>query len=193
MEARLQRLFAGSYARYRRGVTIHLQGGETETQPMTFTWQWNQTVLQRLQAQEGIYVLLTNLKDPDRYPPAEIVQLYKRRNPVEDRIRTLKSTVKIRPLFVHTDERVRALVLITVLALTLYSLIEWRARQSLQAWTTRFLAQQFEGIVVLQTHHPDGTIDVEWVNLTSGHLKILSRLGLRLIDLPEYLHPSPFT
>lgn len=174
-------------------MTIHLQGGETETQPMTFTWEWNQTVLQRLQAQEGIYVLLTNLKDPDRYPPAEIVQLYKRRNPVEDRIRTLKSTVKIRPLFVHTDERVRALVLITVLALTLYSLIEWRARQALQAWTTRFLAQQFEGIVVLQTHHPDGTIDVEWVNLTSGHLKILSRLGLRLIDLPDYLHPSPFT
>lgn len=199
VEARLERLFSGPYARYRHCVILQLDGGEREGEtegqetPMTFTWQWDTPALERLKRQEGIYVLLTNRKDPERYPPAEIVRLYKRRNPVEDRIRTLKSTVKVRPLFVHTDERVRALVLVTVLALILYSLIEWRARQAQEAWTTRYLMQQFEGIVLLQTYHCDGGIDIEWVNVTPRHLRILSQLGLRLPDLPDYLFPSAFT
>lgn len=189
VEAHLERLFAGHYSRYRPCLTWNLNGGEVEGQPMVFSWQWNQEAIEQLQRWEGIYVLLTNLKDPDQHPPAAIVELYKRRNPVEDRIRTLKSTVKVRPLFVHTDERIRALVLVTVLALTLYSLIEWRARQAQQAWTTRFLAPLFEGIAVLQTHHADGTIELEWCNLMPAHRSILDRLRLSLIPLPDYLHP----
>ncbi|MDP2663388.1 MAG: hypothetical protein Q8R28_21955, partial [Dehalococcoidia bacterium] len=191
VEARLERLFSGHYARYRPVVTDNLEGGKTEGEPMTFSWQWDPEALQRLQRCEGLYVLLTNCKDLDQYPLAEIVHLYKRRNPVEDRIRTLKSTVKVRPLFVHTDGRIRALVLVTVLALTLYSLIEWRAQQAQQAWTTRFLARQFEGIAVLQSHYPDGTIELEWCNLMPAHQSILKRLGLTLIPLPDYVHPPP--
>ncbi len=193
VEARLMQILGGECARYRACVEWTLTGGETEEEPMTFAWQWDQAAIDQFKRCEGIYILITNLKDLDTYPPAEIVQLYKRRNPVEDRIRTLKSTVKVRPLFVHTDERVRALVLVTVLALTLYSLIEWRARQSQEAWTTRFLAQEFEGIAVLQTHYADGRIELEWCNLMPRHHSLLRRLGLKLTDLPDYVFPSPFT
>jgi len=160
---------------------------------MVFTWQWDQAAIEQFKCWEGMYIPITNLKDSVKYPPAEIVHLYKRRNPVEDRFRTLKSTVKVRPLFVHTDERVRALVLVTVLALTLYSLIEWRARQAQEVWTTRFLAQEFEGIAVLQTHHADGRVELQWCNLTPRHRSILRRLGLTLTELPDYVYPSPFT
>lgn len=141
---------------------------------------------------QGIYVLLTNLRDPEKYPPTEILRLYKRQNPVEDRIRTLKNTVKVRPLFVHTDERVRALVLVTVLALTLYSLLEWRARQAQETWTTRYLIQEFEGLALPQTHHSNKAVEPEWCNVMPHHQSILRRLSLKLPALPDYLYPSPF-
>lgn len=213
VEAELVQMFKGPYLPYRECVTWSLIGGEdvvptqesgekrrgrpktktTPTQtPMTLSWAWNEIAIQRLRRQEGIYVLLTNLRDPDKYPPAEILRLYKRRNPVEDRIRTLKNTVKVRPLFVHTDERVRALVLVTILALTFYSLIEWRARQAQEAWTTKQLLREFEGVILLQTHHVNRTVELEWCNLMPHHQSILSRLSLKIPNLPDYLYPSAF-
>jgi transposase len=157
---------------------------------MIFKWEQDTAEVERIRQTEGIYVLLTNLRDPEQYPPAEILRLYKRRNPVEDRFRTLKNTVKVRPLFVHTDERVRALVLVTILALTVYSLIEWRARQAEEVWTASQLIREFEGITLLQTHRPDKSVELEWCNLMPHHESILRRLLLRLPDLPDYLYPS---
>jgi transposase len=208
VEAELARLFEGENQPYRKCFDWTLSGGDevlpielqakrrgrpktkSERTPMIFKWEQDTAEVERIRQTEGIYVLLTNLRDPEQYPPAEILRLYKRRNPVEDRFRTLKNTVKVRPLFVHTDERVRALVLVTILALTVYSLIEWRARQAEEVWTASQLIREFEGITLLQTHRPDKSVELEWCNLMPHHESILRRLLLRLPDLPDYLYPS---
>jgi transposase len=53
-----------------------------------------------------------------------VLSAYKSRHWVEDRFRNTKSTLKIRPVFLQNDDRIGSLVLVTVIALTVYTLIE---------------------------------------------------------------------
>jgi len=186
VETKLNALLSGNYAVYRQCLDLALVGVDQE---MSFTWSWNASALERLQGRDGIYVLLTNRKDPEKYPAAWALNEYKARNPIEARIRDLKSSVKIRPLFVHTDARIQALVFITVVALQVYSLIEWEAEKVQQDWTTNLLKRAFSGICILQTLNEDHSIDMEWCNLSPDHVKILDMLGLSLISLPDRLEP----
>lgn len=107
VEPRLDRLFSGYLARYRACIDLTLEGPDEQ---MELSWSWDQSALDRLAQRDGIYILLTNRKDTEQYPAADILLAYKERNRVEQRMRDLKSTVKIRPLFVHTDPRIQALV-----------------------------------------------------------------------------------
>ncbi len=188
VDAKLENLFSGPYAMYRRCAETNLDGPDGE---MTFAWSWNPVPLERLKSREGLYVLLTNRKDSEADPVETLLERYKGRNLVESRIRDLKSHIKLHPLYVHTDVRVQALVLITVLALQLYSLIEWEAAKAQQAWTTSFLKKKFAQVSLLQTLHPDGTVEIEWCNLLPTHLTILKTLGLQLAQPPTRL--APFT
>jgi len=70
---------------------------------------------------------VTNLS-PKEYPAVELLKLYKSRHLNESRFRTFKSDLRVRPVFLKTDERIVALLLI--LALTLYCLVEWLCRQN---------------------------------------------------------------
>jgi transposase len=184
VQSKLDRIFSGSYAAYRRCFAIELSGPDGQ---MTLHWEPNEEALDHLKKGEGLYVLLTNRKDSEADPASRILELYKKRNPVENRFRDFKSHLRVRPLFVHTDDRVASLVLITVVALQLYSLIEWEARKAQEAWTTRFLKKKFASICILQTVHPNDDVEIEWCNVTPEHLRILETLGLRLIELPERL------
>jgi transposase len=64
-------------------------------------------------------------------------------------------------VFVHSDKRIQALVLITILALQLYSLIEWEAKKADQNWKMGALKEFFSGVAILQTLNDDGSIDME--------------------------------
>lgn len=183
-EAKLDRIFSGPCAQYRPCFNLQLEGPDLD---MKLTWSVNETALNRLKNREGRYVLLTNLKNPEEHTPQSILELYKTRNAVENRMRDLKSNLKIRPLFVQTDDRILSLVLITIIGLQLYSLIEWEAHQAQEQWTTRFLKKKFAQVCMLQTINADGTIEIEWCNLTSALQRTLKKLGLKLPDLPDRL------
>lgn len=186
VESRLDRLFSGYLARYRACIDLTLEGPDEQ---MAFTWSWDQGALERLAQRDGIYILLTNRRDTEQYPADDILLAYKERNRVEQRIRDLKSTVKIRPLFVHTDTRIQALVWVTVVSLQLYSLIEWEAKKAQYEWTARFLERAFNEVSVLQSLREDGTIEMEWCNIMPHHMRVLEILGLPLIELPDRLEP----
>jgi transposase len=194
VEAKLERVFSGSFAVYRPCFSIDLQG---EDRKMTLDWSYNDEALEALRFRDGIYVLLTNRMDVEQYPPQWALERFKERSAVEARIRDLKSRLKVRPLFVHTDIRIQALVLITVIALQLYSLIEWEAAKAQEKWTALILKREFAGVSILQTHYDDGSIELEWCNVLPHHLRILEQLGLKLIELPDRLEaftlfPHPF-
>lgn len=76
-----------------------------------------------------------------------------------------------------------------MIALQLYCLIEWEARNAQEKWTAKFLKAVFSGVSIVQTLNEDGSVDMEWCNLMPCHVRILQTLGLHLISLPDMLEP----
>ena len=57
----------------------------------------------------------------------EVLRDYKGMNKMDRRMSFLKGPLKIRPVFLQRDDRIKALVLVNILALMVYSLLEWVA------------------------------------------------------------------
>jgi len=64
------------------------------------------------------------------YSAVEIARLYRQKDTVEKDFQTIKSVVKLRPLYHHTDAKVRAHVSLCMLALLLDRSIERRLKRS---------------------------------------------------------------
>jgi transposase len=179
---KVNEILNGPQAKYKKCVNIDIRDLDNDT--MEFSWNWKQDMLDKLATKDGVYTLITNKRDVSA---EEILELYKSRNGVESRFRDLKSTIKIRPLFVHTEERIRSLVLITILALQIYSLIEWEAKKAGLDYTSKVILKAFEGVSVLQTEVKENHYEIEWINLTYDHFRILERLKLALFELPDFV------
>lgn len=84
-------------------------------------------------ALDGIYILRTSTK-PTAFSGAQVVRSYKQLAKVERAFRTLKQQdLEIRPIYHHLESRVRAHVLLCMLAYY----VEWHLRQ---AWTELLFA-----------------------------------------------------
>lgn len=99
----------------------------------TITWARDTEAITRASRLDGLYALATNLSDP---PDAtltahEVLKVYKEQWVVEQRHRDLKQTLKVRPIFLHNDDRIEALVAIIGIALLIFGLIEAELRSAL--------------------------------------------------------------
>ena len=101
----------------------------TEDDKLTLTWQRNQPAIDTAESFDGIYALATNLPGP--ITAGQILRLYKDQQTVERRHRDLKQTLKVRPIFLHNDDRVHALLSIVGISLLIFGLIEARTRAAL--------------------------------------------------------------
>jgi transposase len=94
----------------------------------TIGWQRDEEAIERAARADGVYALATNL--PDRRLGANaILTRYKGQQIVERRHRDLKQTLRVRPIFLHKDERIHALVSIIGIALLVFGLIEAELRK----------------------------------------------------------------
>ncbi len=96
---------------------------------LTLAWQRNQDAIDTAASFDGIYALATNL--PGRITAGQILRLYKDQQIVERRHRDLKQTLKVRPIFLHNDDRVHALISIVGISLLIFGLIEAQTRAAL--------------------------------------------------------------
>jgi hypothetical protein len=105
-------------------VTLSTRNGK-----LTLAWQRNQDAITAAASVDGIYALATNL--PGRLSAAQILRLYKDQQIVERRHRDMKQTLKVRPIFLHNDDRVCALLSIVGVSLLIFGLIEAQTRAAL--------------------------------------------------------------
>jgi len=96
---------------------------------LTLTWQRNHEAIAATASFDGIYALATNL--PSHPTAGQILRLYKDQQIVERRHRDVKQTLKVRPIFLHNDDRVYALISIVGIALLIFGLIEAQVRATL--------------------------------------------------------------
>jgi hypothetical protein len=101
----------------------------THDRKLALDWQRNPPAIATAAAFDGIYALATNL--PGRITAGQILRLYKDQQIVERRHRDLKQTLRVRPIFLHNDDRVYALLSIVGISLLLFGLIEAQTRAAL--------------------------------------------------------------
>ncbi len=101
----------------------------TDNDTLALAWQRNHPAIDHAASFDGIYALATNL--PGRITAGQILRLYKDQQIVERRHRDMKQTLKVRPIFLHNDDRVYALLSIVGISLLIFGLIEAQTRAAL--------------------------------------------------------------
>ena len=95
----------------------------------TLTYHRDHDAITKAAQADGIYALATNI--PGRLSANRVLELYKSQQIVERRHRDYKQTLKVRPIFLHNDDRIYALTSIVGLALLIFGLIESQLRHAL--------------------------------------------------------------
>jgi hypothetical protein len=159
----------------------------TRKEKLTLTWQRNQDAIATARGFDGIYALATNL--PGRITAGQVLRLYKDQQIVERRHRDSKQTLKVRPIFLHNDDRVYALISIVGISLLLFGLIEARTRAALGAEqqlpgllpegraakpTGRNILAAFQGLGLTYTH-----TGIQLDRLTDTQQHILELLAIQ--------------
>lgn len=106
-------------------VTTGLRAGKP-----VLRWSRNHAAIAAAARMDGIYALATNIPGP--LSASRVLRIYKDQFWVELRHRDAKQTLRVRPLFLHNDDRIAALVSVVGLALLVFGLIEAGVRRRLQ-------------------------------------------------------------
>ncbi len=111
------------------------------------------------------FVLLTNIPDSDDWPDNAILIEYKEQTVVEQSFAFMKNPKLVGPIYLKKPERVNALAYVLLMALLIYSLVQRRARLSLEneeqpmmisgkkttfTPTGQRVLQHFEGMTVIK-------------------------------------------
>jgi len=157
----------------------------------TLTHHRNDAAITAAAATDGVYALATNL--PGRLTANAVLELYKDQQIVERRHRDAKQTLKVRPIFLHNDDRIHALTSLVDIALLIFGLIESEVRKHANgeqiagllpegraaAPTGRNILAAFQGLGL--TYTPQG-ITLDRLTATQQHI-------LQLLDIqPPWPH-----
>jgi hypothetical protein len=96
----------------------------------TLAWAVNTAALERAEALDGYYVLLCSWPK-ENATASELLGKWKQEATIERRYSDWKGPLRVRPVFVTSNRRMVALVLLLHLALMIYCLIEREARRRL--------------------------------------------------------------
>ncbi len=114
--------------------TVNIQtvedGVDEETKArQNLQWSLDKLAVDRREALEGKYILQTSLESEEK-TSEEVEETYRRLHHVEKGFKTIKSFLKIRPIYHRLNRRIRAHVLICFLAYFLVKWIEQRLREA---------------------------------------------------------------
>jgi transposase len=132
---------------------------------------------------DGLAVLLTTA--PRTRSGDALFTLFKQQNFIELLHHQWKTPLAVRPVFLHSPQRVEALVCLLHLALQAYQVLERRYRQTVvadappreQRRTAESLLKAFRGYGLLVRHTPIGRV-IHATRLTTDQRHILAKLGL---------------
>ncbi|WP_347176729.1 IS1634 family transposase [Parafrankia sp. EAN1pec] len=99
---------------------------DPDTGKPALAWNFDSAALDAEAATDGWYALLTNL--PDDVGPAEVLARYKGQEVVERRYGAFKGPLAVAPMFLHSNQRIHALIHVICLALLVFCLVERQAR-----------------------------------------------------------------
>ena len=125
---------------------------------------------------------------------SEMLALYRKKDTLEKRFEVTKQDLKVRPLHVHSDERIQAMLLINLIALLAYSLLERQAEQAGLCLTARRIIDQLSTLQVQVIEAWDGSRSWSWQETLPGQVQLLLTGLQALSETPRAaLHSGPLT
>lgn len=149
-------------------------------------WRVDRTALREMCRLKGRYLLVTDHPD---LSAVEMLATYKDKDKVEKRFRVAKEVLRVRPIYLHKDERIEAMLLVNMIALLVYSLAERRCRQQGLQITGRQMLYEFGPCYVIETRFKDGSVLYRGMPLTPRQREILQCMELKgqtLLDTAEW-------
>ena len=165
------------------GQLVNVTVSTSDEGNLELRWAVDHAAWHQAQQADGRYFLVTN--DP-KLSYRQMLTLYRQKDAVEKRFKVCKQEIKTRPLHVHSDERIQAMLLINLIALLIYSLIERQAQQHRLCLTTRAILQKLDNFQVHAIEAWDGSRTCSYGNLTPEQHGLLAALLQSIDDLPTW-------
>ena len=169
------------------GKLIRVQVDPTPEGKIRLAWWIDADALQAAQRRDGRFLLVTNDFHLS-YP--QMLALYRQKDALEKRFEVAKQVLKIRPLHVHSDERIQAMLLINLIALLAYSLLERQAQQAGLCLTAQRIIEQLSSLQVQEIEAWDGSRVWSWHETLPGQLGLLTTLLQVLDEKPRSSLPN---
>jgi transposase len=134
-----------------------------ELQSNQLNWDWDRSAFRAAVQAEGAYLLRAHWTEPD---PARLWQTYVQLTEAEAAFRTLKSEVKVRPIWHWLERRVEAHVLVAFLGYCLWVCLRKKAQRIAPSLTPWQILQQLGQIALVEV----------WFELRDGHTICLPRI-----------------
>ncbi|GAA3220825.1 IS1634 family transposase [Nonomuraea helvata] len=109
-----------------------LTGTDPDTGKPTLAWHFDQQALDAEATTDGWYALLTNL-GADQADAGQVLRHYKGQEAVERRYQAFKGPLAVTSLYLKSNRRLSALIIVICLALLIFCLIERQVCQALAA------------------------------------------------------------
>jgi transposase len=130
---------------------------------LEFDWDWEREKFQKSTRAEGAYLLRAHWTERN---PATLWQTYVQLTEAEAAFRTLKSEVKVRPIWHWTEQRVEAHVLVAFLGYCLWVCLKKKAERSAPSLTPWQILDQLGRIALVEV----------WFELRDGRRMCLPRI-----------------
>jgi transposase len=140
---------------------------------LTLSWHLDVAALKEAMVLDGKFLLVTN---DCSLSGAEMVARYGEKDKVEKGFRTLKGPIQMRPVFLHKDERIEALMFVNMLALLVYSILEMKCRRQGLVVTGEAVLKGFAYLAAVYTTFADGSVQLRVEKLTAFQRKVVQTL-----------------
>ena len=162
------------------GQLMYAEAYQTAAGQVDLRWAVDRLALFKAMQRDGRYLLVTN---DFSLAPRRMLELYRSKDGLEKRFEVAKQDLRVRPLYVHSDARIRAMLLVNMIALLAYSLLERQLRQRGLNLTTRRIVQQLAALTVIETHCWDGSLLRRLTPVDDEQARLWAVLSAILTDL----------
>jgi len=156
----------------RRLVDVEITTAEDGRLGLKF--QINRKRLAEAQVLEGKYVLATNA---EHLTADDILRIFKGQDKVEKANRTVKGPLRVRPVFLRTERRIEGLILFTMLALLVRSILALQCRRAELPFTVDQILVEFANLRAIDLNFRDGSRRRVASDLSTAQMQILTALN----------------
>lgn len=162
-------------------VDVTLSG---EDGALSLDFRINRERLAAAQALDGKYVLVTNAlhRSAERSRRSlganEMLTTFKAQDKIEKSVAAVKGPLAVRPVFLHTDERIEVLVFFNMVALLVRAILEMRLKRAGLNYTADRVLEEFAHLEAIHLTFADGTHCREAAALSNFQQRVMPALDL---------------